>query len=40
MTLADLAVPGTPEIHFEPEERPLLVVTRAGSPSARGSRTS
>ena len=23
--LADLAVPGTPEIHFEPEERPLLV---------------
>ncbi len=24
-TLADLAVPGTPEIHFEPEERPLLV---------------
>ncbi len=25
MTLADLAVPGTPEIHFEPEERPLLV---------------
>jgi tRNA pseudouridine13 synthase len=25
MTLADLAVPGTPEIHFEPEERPLAV---------------
>jgi tRNA pseudouridine13 synthase len=25
MTLADLAVPATPEIHFEPEERPLLV---------------
>jgi tRNA pseudouridine13 synthase len=25
MGLADLAVPGTPEIHFEPEERPLLV---------------
>jgi tRNA pseudouridine13 synthase len=25
MRLADLAVPGTPEIHFEPEERPLLV---------------
>jgi tRNA pseudouridine13 synthase len=25
MTIADLAVPGTPEIHFEPEERPLLV---------------
>jgi tRNA pseudouridine13 synthase len=25
MTLADLAVPGTPEIHFEPEDRPLLV---------------
>ncbi|HEX9051166.1 MAG TPA: tRNA pseudouridine(13) synthase TruD, partial [Anaeromyxobacter sp.] len=25
MTLASLAVPGTPEIHFEPEERPLLV---------------
>jgi tRNA pseudouridine13 synthase len=25
MTLADLAVPGTPEIHFEAEERPLLV---------------
>ena len=24
-SLADLAVPGTPEIHFEPEERPLLV---------------
>jgi tRNA pseudouridine13 synthase len=24
MGLADLAVPGTPEIHFEPEERPLL----------------
>ncbi|HUL59336.1 MAG TPA: tRNA pseudouridine(13) synthase TruD [Anaeromyxobacteraceae bacterium] len=24
-TLADLAVPGTPEIHFDPEERPLLV---------------
>jgi tRNA pseudouridine13 synthase len=24
MTLADLAVPGTPEIHFEPEERPLV----------------
>ncbi|ABS25585.1 tRNA pseudouridine(13) synthase TruD [Anaeromyxobacter sp. Fw109-5] len=23
--LADLSVPGTPEIHFEPEERPLLV---------------
>ncbi len=25
MTIADLAVPGTPEIHFEPEDRPLLV---------------
>jgi tRNA pseudouridine13 synthase len=25
MTLADLAVPGTPEIHFEPEERPLSI---------------
>jgi tRNA pseudouridine13 synthase len=25
MGLADLAVPGTPEIHFDPEERPLLV---------------
>ncbi len=25
MGLADLAVPGTPEIHFEPEDRPLLV---------------
>ncbi len=25
MTLADLAVPDTPEIHFDPEERPLLV---------------
>ena len=25
MGLADLAVPGTPEIHFEPEERVLLV---------------
>ncbi|HET7825701.1 MAG TPA: tRNA pseudouridine(13) synthase TruD, partial [Anaeromyxobacter sp.] len=25
MTLADLAVPGTPEIHFDPEERPLAV---------------
>src|SRR5512145_619457 len=25
MTLADLAVPGTPEIHFDPEERPLVV---------------
>jgi tRNA pseudouridine13 synthase len=25
MTLADLAVPGTPEIHFEPEDRPLVV---------------
>ncbi len=25
MTLADLAVPETPEIHFDPEERPLLV---------------
>jgi tRNA pseudouridine13 synthase len=25
MTLASLAVPGTPEIHFEPEDRPLLV---------------
>jgi tRNA pseudouridine13 synthase len=25
MALADLAVPGTPEIHFEPEERPLAV---------------
>jgi tRNA pseudouridine13 synthase len=24
-TVADLAVPNTPEIHFEPEERPLLV---------------
>jgi tRNA pseudouridine13 synthase len=23
--LADLSVPGTPEIHFEPEDRPLLV---------------
>jgi tRNA pseudouridine13 synthase len=25
MATADLAVPGTPEIHFEPEERPLVV---------------
>jgi len=25
MTLADLAVPGTPEIHFDPEDRPLAV---------------
>lgn len=25
MTLADLAIPETPEIHFDPEERPLLV---------------
>jgi tRNA pseudouridine13 synthase len=25
MKLADLAVPGTPEIHFDPEERPLVV---------------
>ncbi len=25
MALADLAVPGTPEVHFDPEERPLLV---------------
>ncbi|HET8539396.1 MAG TPA: tRNA pseudouridine(13) synthase TruD [Anaeromyxobacter sp.] len=25
MTLASLAVPGTPEIHFDPEERPLFV---------------
>jgi tRNA pseudouridine13 synthase len=25
MTLSDLAVPGTPEIHFDPEERPLIV---------------
>jgi len=25
MQLSDLAVPGTPEIHFDPEERPLLV---------------
>jgi tRNA pseudouridine13 synthase len=25
MTLADLAIPGTPEIHFDPEERQLLV---------------
>ncbi|HEY6099535.1 MAG TPA: tRNA pseudouridine(13) synthase TruD, partial [Anaeromyxobacter sp.] len=25
MTLADLAVPGTPEIHFEPEERQLVI---------------
>ncbi|WP_242395943.1 tRNA pseudouridine(13) synthase TruD [Anaeromyxobacter oryzisoli] len=25
MTLASLAIPGTPEIHFDPEERPLLV---------------
>jgi tRNA pseudouridine13 synthase len=25
MRLADLAVPGTPEIHFDPEDRPLLV---------------
>jgi tRNA pseudouridine13 synthase len=25
MRLSDLAVPGTPEIHFEPEERPVLV---------------
>jgi tRNA pseudouridine13 synthase len=25
MTLADLAVPGTPEIHFDPEARPLVV---------------
>ena len=24
MGLADLAVPGTPEIHFDPEERPLI----------------
>ena len=24
MALADLAIPGTPEIHFDPEERPLL----------------
>ena len=24
-TLSDLAVPGTPEIHFDPEERPILV---------------
>jgi tRNA pseudouridine13 synthase len=26
MTTADLAVPGTPEIHFDPEERPLLAI--------------
>ena len=25
MNLSDLAVPGTPEIHFDPEERPLIV---------------
>jgi tRNA pseudouridine13 synthase len=25
MALGDLAVPGTPEIHFDPEDRPLLV---------------
>jgi len=25
MTLASLAVPGAPQIHFDPEERPLLV---------------
>jgi tRNA pseudouridine13 synthase len=25
MKLADLAVPGTPEIHFDPEDRPLFV---------------
>jgi tRNA pseudouridine13 synthase len=25
MRLGDLAVPGTPEIHFDPEERPLVV---------------
>ena len=25
MGLADLAVPGTPEIHFDPEDRPVLV---------------
>jgi tRNA pseudouridine13 synthase len=25
MKLSDLSVPGTPEIHFEPEERPLVV---------------
>jgi tRNA pseudouridine13 synthase len=25
MALADLAVPGTPEIHFDPEDRPLFV---------------
>ncbi len=25
MRLADLAIPGTPEIHFDPEDRPLLV---------------
>jgi tRNA pseudouridine13 synthase len=25
MGIADLTVPGTPEIHFEPEDRPLLV---------------
>jgi tRNA pseudouridine13 synthase len=25
MGLADLAIPGTPQIHFEPEDRPLLV---------------
>jgi tRNA pseudouridine13 synthase len=24
-TLSDLAVPGTPEIHFDPEDRPILV---------------
>ena len=24
-SLADLAIPGTPEIHFEPEDRPLVV---------------
>jgi tRNA pseudouridine13 synthase len=26
MTLASLAVPGAPQIHFDPEERPLLVL--------------
>jgi tRNA pseudouridine13 synthase len=26
MTLASLAVPGAPQIHFDPEERPLVVV--------------
>jgi tRNA pseudouridine13 synthase len=25
MSLSDLAIPGTPEIHFDPEERPLVV---------------